>query len=68
MYFHFIFNITHTYYTYIRDNIRIKSANRRSTELVKNRKKQLREENAAQEMEFEEVEGLLYGPGIADEW
>ena len=69
--------ILYWYYTYIQTHIlciSVKNIQNKasdsilSTELAKNRKIELREENAAQEMEFEEVEGLLYGPGIAEDW
>lgn len=49
-----------------KDNARILAANNRTSDASKERRTQIREEKIRENEFFEEAEGILYGPGIAD--
>lgn len=51
-----------------RDRVRIHGAEHRSTELAKKRKSDQQKEKNQEQVEYEQAEGLLYAPGIADDW
>ena len=51
-----------------RDHIGLDMAKRQSTKLAKKRKSEQPIEKSQVEVQYEQVEGLLYGPGNADDW
>ena len=51
-----------------RDRVRISAAERRSTDLAKKQKSEHQKDKSQAVLEYEQVEGLLYGPRIADDW
>ena len=51
-----------------RDHIRLGIAKRQSTKLAKKLKSDQQKERTIEQVDNEKAEGLLYGPGIADDW
>lgn len=51
-----------------RDHIRMTKAKYVSTEIAKKRRSDQQQEKNELQIQYEEAEGLLYGPGITDDW